>query len=90
MCTVQNLRVGLEGEGFQYTLSAQILQSSYGADLSLDDFLAEFLSVCPEGPFLSWSGLCPVLRLLGVALSHPPELVSQSGSQSNSVRPRDG
>lgn len=90
MCTVQNLRVGLDRESFQFTLSAQILQSSYGADLSLDDSLAEFLSACPEGPFLSWPDLCPALRLLGVAASHPPELVLQRGSQSNSVSPRDG
>lgn len=82
--------MGLDGESFQYTLSAPILQSSYGADLSLDDSLAEFLSVCPEGPSLGWSDLCPVLGLLGVAVPHPPELVSQSSSQLNSVGPRDG
>lgn len=53
MCTMQKLRMGLDGESFQYTLSAQILQNSYGADLFLDASLEEFLSACLEAPFLS-------------------------------------
>lgn len=62
----------------------------FGADVSLGESVAEFPSGCPEGPFWSWSGLCPVLGLPGVAASHPPELVPQSSSQWNSVGPRDG
>lgn len=47
------LRVGLDGQSFQYTPSAQILLNSYSAHLFLDVSLEEFPSASLEAPFPS-------------------------------------
>lgn len=50
--------MGLDGESFQYTPSAQILLNSHSADLFPDVFLEEFLPASPAALFLSEPDLC--------------------------------